>query len=336
MAQNALNDLLRQTMFDLEARQRQQNALSRLQPENTIRVDATGEYLRPGGGRTMNAQEAIWGRPDIQSEFDYQNPMISGESRAYRSRTNPNLLQVSSRGMTSYVDTTPRMSMEEMAQRQKLRSGELDIKTKEKELAEGKPVQWNTVQTEEGFAQINPFTGEVRKLGITPIGKTGAGTAQQRQQDAQDAMMILQQAAPLVDQSTQSGIGNIADIGAGFLGMSTKGAEAADQLKVLGGALVSKMPKMTGPQSDKDVQLYKEMAGRLGDPTVPAERKKAAMRTIMDLQAKYAGTQPAELQFGQESKPTSVAQNTVTAPDGSVFRFPTAQQADAFKRAHGL
>lgn len=197
----------------------------------------------------------------------------------------------------------------------------------------GKPIQWNTVQTEEGFAQVNPVTGEVRKLGINPIGKTGAGTAQTRAQDAQDAMMILQQAAPLIDKSTHSGVGALVDIGAGAFGASTPGAIAADQLKVLGGALVSKMPKMSGPQSDKDVQLYKEMAGRIGDPTVPAERKKAAMQTIMELQSKYAGTQPLPLEFGAKPKAN-------TSQDSEAIAWaksnPTDPRAAKILSLHGM
>jgi len=68
-------------------------------------------------------------------------------------------------------------------------------------------------------------------------------------------------------------------------------------MKVLGGALISKMPKMSGPQSDKDVELYKEMAGRIGDPTTPASQKAMAMKEIMRLQAYYGGTKELPLSF---------------------------------------
>ena len=124
---------------------------------------------------------------------------------------------------------------------------------------------------------------------------------QQKIQDATDAIDILKQAAPLIKQSTSSGLGAGVDYAAGLIGKSTEGADAAAQLKVLGGALVSKMPKMSGPQSDKDVLLYKEMAGRIGDPTVPQSQKIAAMNSINELQARYAGIKPIELNF---DKPT--------------------------------
>lgn len=120
---------------------------------------------------------------------------------------------------------------------------------------------------------------------------------QQKTQDANDALDILKQAAPLIKQSTSSGIGSAYDYAAGLIGKSTEGADTAAQLKVLGGALVSKMPKMSGPQSDKDVLLYKEMAGRIGDPTVPQSQKIAAMNAINELQARYAGVNPSELNY---------------------------------------
>jgi len=52
------------------------------------------------------------------------------------------------------------------------------------------------------------------------------------------------------------------------------------------------MPKMSGPQSDKDVILYRQMAGTIGDPTIPRETKKAALNTIREIQNRYAGVAP--------------------------------------------
>jgi hypothetical protein len=140
--------------------------------------------------------------------------------------------------------------------------------------------------------------------GMTPANAQtmGATSPQQRVQDANDAMSILRQAAPLVNKSTSSGVGTAADYVAGLAGYSTPGADTAADLKVLGGALVSKMPKMSGPQSDKDVALYKEMAGKLGDSTVPASQKRSAMQTLMNLQAKYAGVAPETLTFDGTAK----------------------------------
>jgi hypothetical protein len=100
---------------------------------------------------------------------------------------------------------------------------------------------------------------------------------------------------------TESGIGSVVDTAAGIFGMSPKGSEQADKLRALGGALTVKMPRMEGPQSDRDVVLYKEMAGRVGDSTVPIARRKAALDTIKDLWAKYERLNPNAFTAGAAS-----------------------------------
>jgi len=142
-------------------------------------------------------------------------------------------------------------------------------------------------------------------VGMTPFNAQTAGTAtgspSARQREATEAVDIVLQAAPLVRQATSSGIGAAVDWAGGLIGKSATSADKAADLKVLGGMLVSKMPKMSGPQSDKDVMLYKEMAGRIGDPTVPASQKESALQTIYNLNAKYAGLPERTLSFEPNS-----------------------------------
>jgi hypothetical protein len=124
-------------------------------------------------------------------------------------------------------------------------------------------------------------------------GGTAAGLAKIR--DAQDALMIIGEAEKILNKGKATGsyAGKAADIIAGGIGYSTQGAREAASLKALSGALVAKMPKMSGPQSDKDVQLYREMAGQIGDDTLPIATRKAAIRTVKNLQEKYAGNESA-------------------------------------------
>jgi hypothetical protein len=86
-----------------------------------------------------------------------------------------------------------------------------------------------------------------------------------------------------------------------LFGASTGGDTAAAQLKALEGALVSKMPKMSGPQSDKDVLLYKQMAGEIGNPTIPQSRKLAALNVIEDIQSRHAGAAAPDKNTGGAS-----------------------------------
>lgn len=98
---------------------------------------------------------------------------------------------------------------------------------------------------------------------------------------------ILDIADPLIDEATGSGTGAGRDKLAAFFGVSTTGAQAIAQLLPLQAAIMLRQPRMEGPQSDRDVQLYREAAGQLGDPFVPNETKKAAIRTIRRIQSAY-------------------------------------------------
>ena len=104
--------------------------------------------------------------------------------------------------------------------------------------------------------------------------------------DANEALAIINQARKIIPKAT---------------GSSTDGDIATGQLQALEGALVAKMPKMSGPQSDKDVALYKQMAGVIGDPTIPRKRKLAALQTVEEIQRRYAGPQQSAPQTGGAS-----------------------------------
>lgn len=110
-----------------------------------------------------------------------------------------------------------------------------------------------------------------------------------QQKDAKEALQIIQTAREIIPKSTGSYMGAGIDQAARVFGASTGGDTAAAQLKALEGALVSKMPKMSGPQSDKDVLLYKQMAGEIGDPTIPQSRKLAALQVIEQIQQRHSG-----------------------------------------------
>ncbi|WP_339556979.1 hypothetical protein [Comamonas sp. MYb396] len=129
--------------------------------------------------------------------------------------------------------------------------------------------------------------GNLQAIPGGPADLSVSKEGQQQTKDTQDVFSILDQARPLLDTATGSYAGAAADQVARAFGVSTEGAQSAAQLKALQGALVSKMPKMSGPQSDKDVLLYREMAGQIGDPTIPADQRRAAMKTVEDLNHKY-------------------------------------------------
>lgn len=143
----------------------------------------------------------------------------------------------------------------------------------------GKPVfkdgQWIVAPTD-----MKP--GEAREI----VNPTAA-------KDAKDALTLIDQATKLIPKATGSYLGNALDTVAQAIGYATGGAQTTAQLQALEGALVSKMPKMSGPQSDSDVKLYKQMAGNIGNPNVPPSIKQEALKTIKEIQERYAGVPKA-------------------------------------------
>lgn len=98
---------------------------------------------------------------------------------------------------------------------------------------------------------------------------------------------ILPEVEKLLPKATGSYAGAAVDFLGKGIGISTEGAKATAQLKTLAGQLVALMPKMSGPQSDKDVQMYREMAGELADDTKPIATRLAALQSIKQLNNKY-------------------------------------------------
>lgn len=134
---------------------------------------------------------------------------------------------------------------------------------------------------------IDPRTGQQ----ATALGD-GSGNKNSPQQEtkrAQNVLSLTQQAEQILSsgKATGSGIGSLLDTGASWFGVSTEGAQGTAQLSTIAGQLVSNMPRMEGPQSDKDVQMYKQMAGDLSNASLPVATRMAALRQLQALNEKY-------------------------------------------------
>jgi hypothetical protein len=167
----------------------------------------------------------------------------------------------------------------------------LDVDLKERQFGEtvrNNRTQNSIAQGNLGVAQANLG---LRKQELEQKKTTDRQSAASTQKvnDAKDVLGLLDEVDALLPKATSGAIGTGVDMAAGAFGHSTDGATATAQLKALQGALISKMPKMSGPQSDKDVQLYREMAGQVADPLVPRAQRQAASATIRKLNEKYAG-----------------------------------------------
>lgn len=132
--------------------------------------------------------------------------------------------------------------------------------------------------------------GPIQAIPVTGVNKSS--------KNANDALALIKQAKDLIPSATGSYAGAGADQAARVFGVSTGGAKATAKLKAIEGALMLKQPRMEGPQSNFDTLLYRQMAGQIGDSTVPNETKLAALETIQEMQERYAGVvkEPTKLQ----------------------------------------
>lgn len=157
-----------------------------------------------------------------------------------------------------------------------------------------------TYQTDPATGQLVALPKQMGPGGQIAPRPVSAGTGGMK--DAKEALALVDQAESILKTggATGSGAGSLIDSSAAFFGKSTQGAQASAQLQAIGGMLTAKMPKMSGPQSDKDVQLYREMAGAVGDASKPIQTRLAALQTVREIQQRYAG------QGGGSQAPQSV------------------------------
>lgn len=157
-----------------------------------------------------------------------------------------------------------------------------------------------------------------------------AGGIQTKGANADVVTGMLDEADKLVDQATGSAGGAALDATQAMFGGANQGSKAIARLKVLQSGLMLNAPRMEGPQSDRDVQLYREAAGQIGDPMTPREIKKAALSTVRSIQQKYqqravgAGA-PAAVgvpAIGGAPVKVSTPQEAMALPPGTKFITP--------------
>jgi hypothetical protein len=132
----------------------------------------------------------------------------------------------------------------------------------------------------------------------TPMYAPPKGSPEATAQSSAKVIPLLKEADNLLNDATGSYGGAALDAAGRLVGISTKGAQASAKLKALEGAIMMAQPRMEGPQSDKDVALYRQMAGQIGDPTLPIETRRAALEGIKQMHEAYSGQQQSQGQSG--------------------------------------
>lgn len=177
-----------------------------------------------------------------------------------------------------------------------------------------KPMAGNVVELSPAEQTANK-AAEVRAVDTAKADVTRDTGKQTQGKSASQALETVQRARELLQAGpTASGVGRMADTAMNFFGQNTKGAETSAALDVVAGDLLRSIPRMEGPQSDKDVENYKIQAGRVSDRDTPVPQRLAALKEVERLNLKYASqnggvsnTGGATGSFGEPEKPQAKA-----------------------------
>jgi len=199
---------------------------------------------------------------------------------------------------------------------------------------------YQAIPTGQGYARFNARTGQMENMplngqAVLPAAQTpqlqsdiaaakfGGEASAKREFNMAGAPDIVNEARSILTgkvKPTGSGLGTIADVAGAMVGVSPSGAAQADQLRAIGGQLVAKMPRMEGPQSDRDVQLYTQMAGQIGDSTIPVSRRLEALKTVEGIITKYAPKQQSKGMSGQDQQALQWANSNPNDPRAKAIK----------------
>lgn len=160
---------------------------------------------------------------------------------------------------------------------------------------------------------IDKGTGQARPAQIAGGGTVQSGpvaeAAVKNQKNMEKLGGLINQAREILPNATASGLGAQVDEANRFFGRTTTSAQNAAKLGSIGGNMMMLMPRMEGPQSDADRRNYETMAGKVGDPTIPAAERAAALDAMEEIASRYSGSSPA-----------AAPQKAAPAPKASIVR----------------
>jgi hypothetical protein len=138
-----------------------------------------------------------------------------------------------------------------------------------------------------------PLMPPLNLAGLSPkaVREAQAEQAKTLQENVNNAYSVYKVAGDIektLPKAHGSGIGNIIGGAQNFVGIESNKNAADAELKVMSDKLLKAVPRFSGPQSDKDVQSYKEAAGSIGDASLPINVRMAALNTIKNLNKPYA------------------------------------------------
>ena len=122
---------------------------------------------------------------------------------------------------------------------------------------------------------------------------TAAAESDKKGRTADQLISNIDEAEKILKQGKATGslVGTGIAVAKGAVGVSDSSTKANQQLKLISGWMVANVPRMEGPQSNFDVQNYREMAAMVGDSTIPIGDRLSALKQLRQLQQKYKNVQ---------------------------------------------
>lgn len=167
---------------------------------------------------------------------------------------------------------------------------------------QNQPANVGAAEAAKQAAQVNAAGDKAAATARGSALGTAEGAQDKKAINAPDIINLVRQARELLPNATNGGLQSLVKSGAQFVGKSTGASKTDKQLKIIGSSLVNYVPRFEGPQSDYDVQTYRETAGDVANESIPVEDRMAALDTIESLQKKYTGSQAQGSAPGAKSK----------------------------------
>lgn len=155
--------------------------------------------------------------------------------------------------------------------------------------AEARAVKGAELQTQIDYApQVAQAEAEKTRAVETAKAKAERDTKQAtKSHNAGELLRLIGEARRLLPTATGGGLAAARDKVGGFFGEATEGARMNAALKTIAGQMTAMQPRMEGPQSNIDVEMYKQMAGDVANEALPTPVRLAALDQIERLQKKY-------------------------------------------------
>ena len=127
---------------------------------------------------------------------------------------------------------------------------------------------------------------------------------------------IMKQIDQEIRKSTGSSLGAGFDTAAAAIGVSTEGSKAIARLNMLSYSILSNIPRFEGPQSDIDVQQYRQAAGEFNNRQLPIEDRLAALGVLNSILQRYDKAGKNDWTYGTGG----ASSNTGTTSSGNKYK----------------